>query len=59
MFSMFERSMRPRLKEKYLNEVVPRLQERFGITNRLRVPRLVKIVINMGTGIVERDEIKV
>ncbi|MGQ9660992.1 MAG: 50S ribosomal protein L5 [Kiritimatiellia bacterium] len=51
--------MKPRLKEKYLNEVLPRLQEKLGVTNRLAVPRLLKIVVNMGTGVVERDELKV
>ncbi len=39
-----------RLYEKYKNEVVPQLQEKFGIKNRLAVPRLVKIVVNMGVG---------
>ena len=37
-----------RLKDKYRNEVRPRLKERFGIHNDLAVPRLSKIVINMG-----------
>lgn len=39
-----------RLREKYLNEVVPALMERFGYKNRLQVPRLVKITLNMGLG---------
>ena len=39
-----------RLYEKYKNEIVPELQKRFGIKNRLAVPRLVKIVVNMGVG---------
>ncbi len=37
-----------RLKEKYDSEVKPRLKERFKITNDMAVPRLTKIVINMG-----------
>jgi len=37
-----------RLKDKYRSEVKPRLKERFGIVNDLAVPRLSKIVINMG-----------
>jgi large subunit ribosomal protein L5 len=37
-----------RLKEKYQNEVKARLRERFGIDNDLALPRLVKIVVNMG-----------
>lgn len=40
----------PRLKEKYLNEVVPALIERFKYVNKLQVPRLEKVVINMGVG---------
>jgi large subunit ribosomal protein L5 len=36
-----------RLKDKYV-EVKPRLKERFGIENDMAVPRLTKIVINMG-----------
>jgi large subunit ribosomal protein L5 len=40
--------MAPRLKEKYVNEVKPKLKERFGITNDHAVPRLVKVVVNMG-----------
>jgi len=37
-----------RLKEKYDGEVKPRLKERFKIQNDMAVPRLTKIVINMG-----------
>lgn len=39
---------KPRLQERYNSEIKARLQERFGITNVLAVPSLVKIVINMG-----------
>jgi large subunit ribosomal protein L5 len=42
--------MVPRLKEKYREEVVPSLRERFGYVNDLQVPRLEKIVVNMGAG---------
>lgn len=43
-----------RLKEKYKSDVVPKLTERFGIGNRLAVPTLTKIVVNMGvSGAVE------
>ncbi len=41
---------KPRLREKYERDVVPMLMERFSIKNRLAVPRLEKIVINMGIG---------
>src|SRR5678815_3592823 len=40
--------MAPRLKEKYANEVKPKLKARFGIDNDHAVPRLVKVVVNMG-----------
>ncbi|NLN29497.1 MAG: 50S ribosomal protein L5 [Firmicutes bacterium] len=39
-----------RLKERYINEVVPALRERFGYKNVNQVPRLVKVVVNMGVG---------
>ncbi|MCP4267719.1 MAG: 50S ribosomal protein L5 [Candidatus Brocadiaceae bacterium] len=39
-----------RLIEKYKEEIVPSLMDKFGIENKLRVPKLVKIVINMGVG---------
>ena len=39
-----------RLKDKYLNEVVPALKQKFGYTNVMQIPRLEKIVINMGLG---------
>lgn len=39
-----------RLKEKYYNEVVPALRERFGYKSVMQVPRLEKIVLNMGVG---------
>lgn len=42
--------MQPRFKEKYQKEIVPALQEKFGYKNALEVPRLDKIVLNMGIG---------
>ncbi len=39
-----------RLKEKYRAEVIPALMERFGYKNVMQVPRLEKIVINIGVG---------
>ena len=39
-----------RLLERYQKEIAPRLAERLGRTNRLSLPRLQKIVINMGVG---------
>ncbi|HHX96968.1 MAG TPA: 50S ribosomal protein L5 [Clostridia bacterium] len=40
----------PRLKEKYQKEVIPAMMEKFGYRNRMEVPNLEKIVINMGVG---------
>ena len=39
-----------RLKDRYNEEIAPALRERFGIENPMRVPRLEKIVVNMGVG---------
>jgi large subunit ribosomal protein L5 len=39
-----------RLYEKYKNEIVPELQSELGIKNKMAVPRLEKIVLNMGAG---------
>jgi len=40
----------PRLKQRYREEVVPRLQKEFGIANVMAVPRIEKISLNMGMG---------
>jgi large subunit ribosomal protein L5 len=42
--------MAARLKEKYKSEVVPLLQKEFGYKNIMQVPKLEKVVINMGMG---------
>lgn len=39
-----------RLKETYLNEIVPALQKKFEYKNIMQVPKLDKVVINMGVG---------
>jgi large subunit ribosomal protein L5 len=39
-----------RLKERYASEVAPALAKEFGITNPMAIPKLEKIVINMGLG---------
>jgi len=39
-----------RLREKYEKEVIPALKEKFGYKNIMEVPRLEKVVINMGVG---------
>ena len=47
-----------KLKEQYNDKIVPALEEKLGTKNRMLVPRLQKIVINMGFGIVTKDEQK-
>ena len=42
--------MASRLKEKYNNEVISALMERFQYSNIMEVPRLEKVIINMGVG---------
>lgn len=42
--------MATRMKEKYLAEAVPALQQKFGYKNVMEIPKLEKIVINMGLG---------
>ncbi len=42
--------MASRLKERYQSEVVPALAKEFGYANRMAVPRVRKIVVNMGLG---------
>jgi len=40
----------PRLKEKYLREVVPEMMKEFSYKNVMEVPRVEKVVVNMGVG---------
>ena len=46
----------PRLRTHFRQEVVPRLMERFSLDNPLAVPRLEKIVLNMGVGEAVSDQ---
>jgi len=41
----------PRLKEKYIKEIVPTLCKNLSFTNKMQAPKLVKIVLNMGLGL--------
>jgi large subunit ribosomal protein L5 len=45
-----------RLLEKYHNEITPKLSQELGRTNRLSLPRLEKIVVNMGIGKAIQDQ---
>jgi large subunit ribosomal protein L5 len=49
----------PRLKADYEGRIVKAMTEKFGYKNRLEVPRLEKIVINMGVGEATQDKKKV
>jgi len=42
--------MKPRFKERYENDLKAKMKEKFSYKNDLQVPRLEKIVINMGVG---------
>ena len=46
----------PRMLEKYNTVVLPRLAEELGRTNKLSLPRLLKITINQGVGIAMQDK---
>ena len=45
----------PRLLARYREEIVPALQSEFGYENVMQIPRLTKIVVNMGVGEATRD----
>ena len=45
-----EKTNVPRLKAKYQEEVIPALQKEFGYKNVMQVPRIEKVVLNMGVG---------
>jgi large subunit ribosomal protein L5 len=47
--------MTARLKEQYEKDVIPSMREKFGYKNVMAVPRLSKIVINMGVGEAHTD----
>jgi large subunit ribosomal protein L5 len=40
----------PRLKDRYQDEVIPELMKKYGYTSVMQVPKLEKIVLNMGVG---------
>jgi len=42
--------MTPRLKEKYINEIVPAMMKEFSYKNIMQVPKLQKVVLNVGLG---------
>ncbi len=48
--SPIETKTQPTLKQKYQDEIVPNLQKEFGYKNIMQVPRIEKVVLNMGVG---------
>lgn len=42
--------MTPRLKEKYINEIVPAMMKEFSYKNIMQVPKIQKVVLNVGLG---------
>src|SRR6185369_2270272 len=57
--SKLPKGYKPRLKADYEERIVPAMTEKFGYKNRLEVPRLEKIVINMGVGEATQDKKRV
>src|SRR3569833_625175 len=56
---MAESTYTPRLRRDYDERIAPAMIEKFGYKNRLEVPRLEKIVLNMGVGEATQDKKKV
>lgn len=46
---------KPRLKERYDQEIVPQLMKDFNYGNVMRVPRVTKVIVNMGVGQAVQD----
>jgi large subunit ribosomal protein L5 len=46
-------------KEKYLEKAVPKLMEAFGYKNKMAVPKITKVVVNVGTGKILKEAEKV
>ncbi len=44
------------LKEQYRNEIIPKMMEAIGYKNRMQVPRVEKIVVNVGMGEMANDK---
>jgi large subunit ribosomal protein L5 len=47
--------MKTRLHERYSTDVIPALTKRFGYKNRMAVPRVTKVTVNMGVGEANAD----
>jgi large subunit ribosomal protein L5 len=49
------RTTRPRLQQRYRDEIMAKMSQQFGYGNVMQIPRLTKIVVNMGVGDAARD----
>ena len=47
---MVAQKTKTRLEAKYQDEITPKLMEKFGLNNVLQLPRISKIVVNVGVG---------
>jgi large subunit ribosomal protein L5 len=50
-----QNAYRPRLKDRFRDDALPRLQSELGLANPMQVPRLEKVVLNMGVGDALKD----
>ena len=48
--------MTPRLKEQYINKIIPEIQKKFSMKNKHMVPKIDKVVLNMGLGADANDK---
>lgn len=48
-----------RLQEQYYKKIAPKLQEKFGLENAMQVPKITKIMVNVGVGKVKDDKKKI
>jgi len=52
---MTKKNVKPRLKDHYRNVVIPGMIERFGLKNPFEVPRITKLIVNMGVNDAKED----
>ena len=52
---MTKKTVQPRMKDHYRNAVIPGMIERFGLKNPFEVPRIVKLIVNMGVNEAKED----
>ena len=52
---MTNKTIQPRMKDHYQNAVIPGMIERFGLKNPFEVPRIVKLIVNMGVNEAKED----